>query len=1213
MSYKNVQYGRTRVRRNYASVQTNVELPNLIEIQTKSFAWFLDEGLKALFKELSPIKDHGDGEKFELHFMEHYFEEPKYTIKEAKLHKVNYSRSLKVHVALENKETGEFKDDTVFMGELPMMTPWGTFIINGSERVVVTQIVRSAGVFFSEEVDKKSGQSIFSGQIIPTRGAWIEFEKNNKNIWFAKLDRSKKVCLPTFIRALGVKSNIEMINLFLGEREEVDLRPKNIIEIFQNSFDKDESFGEDDAVKKLYDNLRPGEKTSADTARKFIASRLFEVRRYDLAKVGRYKVNKKLDAIARAIGHRLANDIVNPETGEVVLPAGTEITYRKDPQTGKSTADILAENREAFRKTYEYELMLQGDSVVLETLDVLVKTNEGDVKVRILGNDQREDRCHVVLSDIFATISYYINLHAGVGKVVGKIDDIDHLSNRRLRLIGELLQNQFRMGMVKVEKNIRDRMSTSAEVKSVTAQNLVNIRPLTSTFREFFGSSQLSQFMDQINPLSELTHKRRLSALGQGGISRDRAGFEVRDVHSSHYGRICPVETPEGQNIGLINSLASYAKANEFGFIETPYLVVKKDKETKRAIITDEVRYFTADKEEEFIIAEANVNMEKDQNTGELCIVDDKLIARHFGEFIETDRMNVDLIDVSPKQVVAISTACIPFLEHDDTTRALMGANMQRQAIPLLKPEAPFVGTGIEYKAAKDSGVAICSDVDGVVEYVDGLKIVVRDMKGDLHTYELNKYERSNHSTCVNQRPIVVPGEIVKVGDVLADGSSMDQGELALGRNVVIAFMTWNGYNFEDAVIMSERLVQDDVYTSIHIEEYTCEVRDTKLGKEEITRDLDGESKDSIANLDEEGIIRLGAEVKEGDTLVGKVSPKGITEPTPEERLTQALFSDNSKDVRVTSLKVPHGGGGIVHKIERFSRKGGAELPPEVNEVVRVYITQKRKISEGDKMSGRHGNKGVISNILPIEDMPFMSDGTPVDIMLNPQGVPSRMNIGQVLEIHLGMAAKKLGVHVATPVFDGLTHEDLVDIMNEARAKDILEGKENPANERAIIDENGKTYLYDGRTGRQFDNKISVGVMYMIKLAHMVDDKLHARSEGPYTLVTQQPMGGKAQNGGQRFGEMEVWALEAYGAAHTLQEMMTIKSDDIIGRNKVYKAIVDGEPLPTPGIPEAFRALIKELQGLGVSVKLIDNNGVDVANKSLVGEFAEAQASKRGL
>ena len=1224
MSYKNVQYGRTRVRRNYASVQTNVELPNLIEIQTKSFAWFMEDGLKALFKEISPIKDKeqrdsGEGEKFELHILDHYFEEPKYSIKEAKIHKVNYSRALKVNVELENKETGELIPEVIYMGEFPVMTPWGTFIFNGSERVVVTQIVRSAGVFFSEEVEKKSGHSLFSGQIIPTRGIWIEFEKNNKDIWFAKIDRKKKVYLPTFIRALGVKSNLEMVNLFVGENDDIAPRPKNILNIFRNSFEKDESFGEDDAVRKIYDVLRPGEKPSADSARKFISLRLFDVRRYDLAKVGRYKVNKKLDVVTRAIGHRLANDLINNETGEIILAAGTEISYRKNPQTGKSTADILMENREHFRKTYEYELMLEGDRVVLETLDVLIKTNEGDIKVRLLGNDQREDRCHVVLSDIFATISYFINLHAGVGKVVGRIDDIDHLSNRRLRLIGELLQNQFRIGMTKVEKSIRERMSTTAETKTVTVQNLVNTRPLISTFREFFGSSQLSQFMDQINPLSELTHKRRLSALGQGGISRDRAGFEVRDVHSSHYGRICPVETPEGQNIGLINSLATYARANEFGFIETPYFVVKKDKENKRAVITDEIRYFTADKEEEFIIAEGNVHMDKDPKTGELIILDEKLIARHHGEFIETDRMNVDLVDVSPKQVVAVSTACIPFLEHDDTTRALMGANMQRQAIPLLKPEAPFVGTGIEYKAAKDSGVAIRTDEDGVVEYVDGLKVVVRNMKGEKQTYELNKYERSNHSTCVNQRPIVVPGEVVKKGDVLADGPSMDQGELALGRNVVIAFMTWNGYNFEDAVIMSERLVQDDVYTSIHIEEYTCEVRDTKLGKEEITRDLDGESKDSIANLDEFGIIRLGAEVKEGDTLVGKVTPKGITEPTPEERLSQALFSDNSKDVRVTSLKVPHGGGGIVHKIERFNRKSGAELPPGVNEVVRVYITQKRKISEGDKMSGRHGNKGVISNILPIEDMPFMADGTPIDIMLNPQGVPSRMNIGQVLEIHLGMAAKKLGVHVATPVFDGLTHQDIVDIMDEARARDIELGKdenaviENPDNVRATIDENGKAYLYDGRTGRQFDNKISVGVMYMIKLAHMVDDKLHARSEGPYTLVTQQPMGGKAQNGGQRFGEMEVWALEAYGAAHTLQEMMTIKSDDIIGRNKVYKAIVDGEPLPTPGIPEAFRALIKELQGLGLSVKLVDNNGVDVANKSLVGEFAEAQASKRGL
>ena len=1197
MGYKNKLYGKTRVRRNYARVLTDVKLPNLIKIQTESFQWLLDTGLKELFEELSPITDHNDGEKFELYFSEYEFDEPKYSIRESKVHSVNYSRALKVNVQLLNKETGEIKEDKIFMGDFPMMTPWGTFIINGAERVVVTQIIRSAGVFFSKEINKKSGRANFSGQVIPTRGAWIEFELGTKDIWYAKLDRSKKIPLSTFIRALGVKSNKEIINLF-GDSE-----------FMQNTFAKDQSFGEDDAIRELYDKLRPGEKTGADTARKFIASRLFDVRRYDLARVGRHKVNKKLDVVQRAIGNKLANDLVNKYTGEVIVPAGTEIDAK--------WAKVLEENREHFRITKEYELMLEGNSVVLECLDVYVRGQENKQVVHLIGNDQREERLHVVLSDIFASISYYINLHDGVGK----IDDIDHLGNRRLRLIGELLQNQFRIGLAKLEKNVRDRMSTSVDSRTVVPVNLVNIRPLSSTIREFFGSSQLSQFMDQINPLSELTHKRRLSALGQGGISRDRAGFEVRDVHTSHYGRICPVETPEGQNIGLISSLATYAEANEFGFIRTPYLVVKNNYNTPeykkgihRAEVTKETIYLTADEEEQYIIAQANVNMAADPNDPEkILIVDDKVIARKAGEFIEVNKMEVNLIDVSPKQVVAVSTACIPFLEHDDTTRALMGANMQRQAIPLLKPEAPFVGTGIEYIAAKDSGVAIVADVDGYVEYVDGARITVVDNNGIRHEYELNKYERSNHSTCVNQRPIVKLGDIVKAGDVLADGQSMDQGELALGRNVVIAFMTWNGYNFEDAVIMSERLVQDDVYTSIHIEEYEIQVRDTKLGKEEITADLDGESKDSIANLDEHGIVRLGAEVKEGDTLVGKVTPKGQTEPTPEERLSQALFSDNSKDVRVTSLKVPHGGGGIVGKIEHFTRKEGAELPPSVNEVVRVFIIQKRKITEGDKMSGRHGNKGVISNILPIEDMPFMEDGTPIDIMLNPQGVPSRMNIGQVLEIHLGMAAKKLGVHVATPVFDGLDHQDLVDIMNEAREYERVEYEKDPRNFRAPVDENGKMWLYDGRTGRRFDNKISVGVMYMIKLAHMVDDKLHARSEGPYTLVTQQPMGGKAQNGGQRFGEMEVWALEAYGAAHTLQEMMTIKSDDIVGRNRVYKAIVDGDPIPEPGIPESFRVLIKELQGLGLSVKLIDNQGNDVTNDSLVSQFAEAQAGKRGL
>ncbi len=1209
MSFKNIQYGKTRVRRNYARVQTNVELPNLIEVQTGSFKWFMENGIKELFTEISPIKDHGDGEKFELIFGDYDFDEPKYSVPEAKIHNVNYSQALKVNVQLFNKETGEIKEDKIFMGEFPVMTPWGTFIINGSERVVVTQIIRSAGVFFGKEVNKKSGRANYSGQVIPTRGAWIEFELGTKDIWYAKLDRSKKIPLSTFIRALGIKSNREINRLFFGEDE--NGKPKES-EFMNNTFLKDQTFGEDDAIKELYDKLRPGEKTSADTARKFIASRLFDIRRYDLASVGRYKVNKKLDVIQRAIGHRLAEDFINTETGEVILPAGTEISYHIARDQVKNTVDILSENRQFLSKTLEYELMLEGNTVTLEFLEVLVKTSDGDKRVRLIGNDQREDRNHIVLSDIFAAVSYYINLHDGVGR----IDDIDHLGNRRLRLIGELLQNQFRIGLTKLEKNVRDRMSTSVDSRTVMPQNLVNIRPLSSTIREFFGSSQLSQFMDQINPLSELTHKRRLSALGQGGLSRDRAGFEVRDVHTSHYGRICPVETPEGQNIGLINSLATYAKVNQYGFIETPYLVVRQETDSEgnhKAVITTEEKYLTADKEEKYIIAQANINMNVDEATGEITIKDDKVIARRAGEFLEVNKKDVDLVDVSPKQVVAVSTACIPFLEHDDTTRALMGANMQRQAIPLLKPEAPFVGTGIEYKAAKDSGVAIVADCDGVIEYVDGYKIILADNRGVRHTYDLVKYERSNHSTCVNQRPIVKVGEVIKVGDVLADGSSMEQGELALGRNVVIAFMTWNGYNFEDAVIMSERLVQDDVYTSIHIEEYDVEVRDTKLGKEEITCNLDGESKESIANLDEHGIVRLGAEVKEGDTLVGKVTPKGQTEPTPEERLSQALFSDNSKDVRVTSLKVPHGGGGIVSKIEHFTRKDGAELPPAVNEVVRVYIVQKRKISEGDKMAGRHGNKGVISNILPIEDMPFMEDGTPVDIMLNPQGVPSRMNIGQVLEIHLGMAAKRLGVHVATPVFDGVQQSDLVEIMEEAHQKGIEIAKLDSRNFVAPIDENGKMYLYDGRTGRRFDNKISVGVMYMIKLAHMVDDKLHARSEGPYTLVTQQPMGGKAQNGGQRFGEMEVWALEAYGAAHTLQEMMTIKSDDIVGRNQVYKAIVDGKQIPAPGIPESFRVLIKELQGLGLSVRLVNNEGDDVTNDSLVEKIAEAQASKRGL
>lgn len=1161
-------YGKTRVRRNYSRVQTNVELPDLIEVQTKSFNWFITEGMKELFKEISPIRDHG--EKLELYFGDFEFDEPKYTIPLAKINDANYSRPLKVDVRLVNNETGEIKEQKLFLGEFPMMTPWGTFVINGAERVIVTQIIRSAGVFYSSNIDKKSGQIQFYGQVIPTRGAWIEFELGTRDIWYAKLDRSKKIPLTTFLRAMGLNTNRDIIELYGNNY------------FMNNTFDKDEAFGSDDALEQLYDKLRPGEKATPEGARTYLSSRLFDTRRYDLASVGRYKVNKKLDVLDRValIGIdkcQLASDIIDPDTGEVVYPEDTVVT--------KEVFEWLQKNRQYFRIKKEYEQLIEDNSVVLEILDIKYHDAHGIEKnLRLVGNDQSETVNHITLSDIFASVGYYINLHDNVGKT----DDIDHLGNRRLRLIGELLQNQFRIGLTKMEKNVRDRMSTSSDNRNIIPQNLINIRTLTSSIREFFGSSQLSQFMDQINPLSELTHKRRISALGAGGLTRDRAGFEVRDVHVSHYGRICPIETPEGQNIGLINSLATYARVDQYGFIETPYLVVKQVGE--KSVITDEIIYLTADKEEDYYICQANITVNDKKE-----IVDDIVVARFDGDTIETSRKNINLMDVSPKQIVSVSTACIPFLEHDDANRALMGANMQRQAIPLLKPEAAFVATGIEAKAAKDSGVAVVSDVNGVVQYIDAKKVIIKTEKNDLREFILTKYERSNHSTCVNQKPIVRRGEVIRVGDIIADGASMDQGEMALGRNVTIAFMTWNGYNYEDAIVMSERLVQDDVYTSIHIEKYEVEIRDTKLGKEEITRDLENDRKEAIANLDERGIIRLGAEVKEGDILVGKVTPKGQTDPTPEERLSQALFSDNSKDVRNTSLRVPHGGGGIVHRIEYFSRKDGAELAPGVNEVVRVFIVQKRKITEGDKMAGRHGNKGVISKILPQEDMPYMEDGTPIDIMLNPQGIPSRLNIGQVLEIHLGMAAKKLGAYIATPVFDGVENDDLIAIMKEAG-----------------MDPDGKMVLTDGMTGKVYDNRISVGVMYMIKLAHMVDDKLHARSEGPYTLVTQQPMGGKAQNGGQRFGEMEVWALEAYGAAYTLREMLTIKSDDIVGRNKVYKAIVDGEPIPNPGIPESFRVLVKELQGLGISVKLIDNEtGEDVANKSLVEEIAQATLAKK--
>ncbi|MDY0023591.1 MAG: DNA-directed RNA polymerase subunit beta [Candidatus Izemoplasmatales bacterium] len=1207
MNYKTVKYGKARERRNYSRVKSNVELPNLIEVQTESFNWFMETGLKELFEDISPITNFNGN--VELYFGDFEFEPAKYSVNECKEKDLNYARPLKVSVRLKNKnivdpKTGEaiaednIVENKIFMGDIPMMTPVGTFIINGSERVIVSQIVRSSGVFFSEEVDKKTLQHKYLGQVIPTRGAWLEFEMGSKDILYAKIDRSKKILLSTMIKALGFSTNKQIVDIF-GEHE-----------LLNNTFEKDLTQNAEEAMKEVYAKIRQGETATIEGAREFFVTRLFDEKRYDLADVGRFKVNQKLDVVNRVkslldkdIMVKLGKDLINFDTGEVVISKSTKLDYKH--------LDLISQNRKSlvqkivFDKDLEKELKQITDremrnekapegadeafvenvvrDTFVEVLIIDIKDGASETqRIKLIGNNSQEIALHITTSDILASISYYLHLF----NKVGNLDDIDHLGNRRLRLIGELLKNQFRIGLAKMEKNVKDRMSTK-DPKTITPQNLINIRPLTSSIKEFFGSSQLSQFMQQTNPLDELTHKRRISALGPGGLTRDRAGFEVRDVHQSHYGRICPIETPEGQNIGLINSLACYVKVNKYGFIETPYL--KIDKATSR--VTDELHYLSADEERDFIIAQANVALNDD-----MTIREDRVVARQNGETRIFDKKRCDYMDVSPKQIVSVSTASIPFLEHDDANRALMGANMQRQAIPLLKPEAPFVGTGIEYKVAHDSGTSVIANNDGVIEYVDGKEIRIRTKSGDLERHELLKFLRSNQGTCVNQTPIVKVGEEVKAGDIIADGPSMDQGELAIGRNVVVAFMTWNGYNYEDAVIMNERLVQDDVYTSIHIEKYEIEARDTKLGKEEITREIPNVGEEGRRYLDADGIIIPGTEVKEGDILVGKVTPKGQTDPSPEEKLLLAIFGEKSREVRDSSLRVPHGGGGIVRSVQVFTR-GKDELNPGVNMSVRVYIVQKRKISEGDKMAGRHGNKGVISKILPQEDMPYLEDGTPIDIMLNPLGVPSRMNIGQVLEIHLGMAAKQLGIHVATPVFDGVEQDDLDQIMAEAK-----------------MSPDGKYTLYDGRTGRKFDNKVSVGVMYMIKLDHMVDDKLHARSVGPYTLVTQQPMGGKAQNGGQRFGEMEVWALEAYGAAYTLQEMLTVKSDDIIGRNKVFKAITDGKPIPAPSLPESFRVLTRELRSLGIYVELINKDtGANEVDKSLVDNDTDDYINKFGF
>jgi len=1140
VAYKIVKCGDHRERRNFSKIRNTYELKDLLEIQKKSYDWFQTTGIKEVFEDLFPVENFSGTLKLE--FGDYYFDEPRYSIKESKDRETTYSAPLKVEVRLFNQETGEVKEQEIFMGDMPIMTDSGTFVINGAERVIVSQLVRSPSVYFNHEIDK-NGRELITSQIIPTRGTWLEFETDARDVLYVRIDRTRKVTLTTLLRAFGLSSDEEIFKMF-GEDE-----------YLKNTIAKDSTKNTDEALIEIYEKLRPGEPATLDSSKNQIITRFFDEFRYDLARVGRYKFNRKLNIMDRLLGQTLAEDIV--VDGEVKCAKGTVFTKAlledlKDVLANYGIKEVsINEELDNYNKVQEIKVIDPSDK---------------KKKLIVIGNDQTIDEKRLTISDVFASVSYYLNLLHGVGN----FDEIDHLGNRRIRQVGELLQNQFRIGVSRMERVIRERMTTQ-EMEEVTPKTLINIRPVTAAMKEFFGSSQLSQFMDQTNPIAELTNKRRLSALGPGGLSRDRAGVEVRDVNTSHYGRICPIESPEGPNIGLITSLASYAKIDDYGFIMTPYRKVENCK------ITDTVEYLTADEEADYIISQSTVGTNEDN-----VITDEQVNARLRGENILAKPEQVDYIDVSPQQVVSITTSCIPFLEHDDATRALMGANMQRQAMPLIKTEAPFVGTGVEHIAAKDSGVCIVAKADGVVEYVDAKKIVVKNAKGK-DTYYLANFELANAGICNHQRPIVKVGDKVVAGKtIIADGNSTDKGELALGKNMVVAFMTFNGYNYEDAVILNENLVKDDKLTSLHLEDYEIQCRETKLGPEEITRDIPNVSEDARKNLDENGIIAIGTEVKEGDILVGKVTPKGVAELTSEEKLLHAIFGEKTREVRDTSLRVPHGGDGIVHDIKIYSRKDNDELPAGVSKVIRVYIIQKRKIQVGDKMSGRHGNKGVISLILPEEDMPYLPDGTPVDIMLNPQGVPSRMNLGQILELHMGMAAKKLGVHIATPVFDGAKISDIKDMMKEAG-----------------MDEDGKTVLYDGRTGEAFDNRISVGVMYMIKLHHMVDDKLHARSTGPYSLVTQQPLGGKAQFGGQRFGEMEVWALYAYGAAHTLQEILTVKSDDVIGRVKVYEAIVKGQEIDQAGVPESFRVLMKEFQALGLDISIINDKGENLELKQI--------------
>ncbi|MDD2376106.1 MAG: DNA-directed RNA polymerase subunit beta [Clostridia bacterium] len=1146
-------------RMSFSKIKEVIEMPDLIDIQKSSYEWFLKSGLMDVLRDASPIKDFS--ENLMLEFVDYKLEEKtKYTLEEAKTRSTTYASRLQVKVRLINRETGEIKEQEIFFGDLPLMTDNGTFLINGAERVIVSQLVRSPGVYYDRQRDK-TGKFLYSSTVIPNRGTWLEYESDSSDMLWARVDRTRKVPMTTLVRALGIETDGQIIDLFEDDN-------------MTNSLYKDLSKTSDEALLEIYKKLRPGEPLHVDAAKSLLFGLLFEDRRYDLARVGRYKYNLKLSIANRIKGEITQDKIINPETGEIIVEAmevisedqafeikncGINIVYLdKDGKRVK----VIGNNTVNISKYLGFEIdkNIIKEEVHFPVLKNLLQENEcedgNQEKITKLIEKNREKLVikHVTMDDIIASINYFINFRFGLGFV----DDIDHLGNRRVRCVGELLQNQFRVGIARLERVVKERMVTQ-DLDSATPQSMINIKPIVSSLREFFGSSQLSQFMDQINPLAELTHKRRISALGPGGLSRDRAGFEVRDVHHTHYGRLCPIETPEGPNIGLIGSLSTFAKINRYGFVETPYR--KIDKAT--GVISDVIEYMTADTEDNYVVAQANEPLDSENR-----FVHKRVKARDQAEILEIDREKVDYMDVSPKQLVSVATAMIPFLENDDANRALMGANMQRQAVPLIRADSPIVGTGIEYKAAVDSGIVITAKEDGIVSYVDAQKIIIDTKKGK-QEYRLIKYQKSNQGTCINQKPIVVKGEDIKKGDVIADGPSTQNGELAIGKNILIGFMTWEGYNYEDAILISEDLVKEDVLTSIHIEDYDCESRDTKLGPEEITREVPNIGDDALKDLDENGIIRIGAVVRPGDILVGKVTPKGETELTAEEKLLRAIFGDKAREVRDTSLRVPHGETGTIVDVKIFTRDTSDELAAGVNKIVRIYIAQKRKISVGDKMAGRHGNKGVISRILPREDMPYMPDGTPLQIVLNPLGVPSRMNVGQVLEVHLGYVAKMLGWKIATPVFDGAKQEEIADLF-----------------EQQGLNRSGKFTLYDGRSGEKFDREVTVGYMYMLKLYHLVDDKIHARSIGPYSLVTQQPLGGKAQFGGQRFGEMEVWALEAYGAAYTLQEMLTVKSDDIVGRLKTYEAIVKGEPIPKPGIPEAFRVLTKELQSLGLDLKM---------------------------